>query len=313
MPADRSRLVLGCWALADRNWPAQDRRDSLKTIHAALANGIRSFDTAQRYGNGLSEQLLGQQLKRFYHAIDRSELTVSTKILIPADADSTKDLVEVSLRRLCLDYIDVLYIHWPSSARDVRPVLDRLTDVVGTGMVRNLGLSNFPAAHIEALCSKYPIGYCQFPLSLMWRRPLDDVVPVCRRCGLTTVAYGSFGSGLLSGRYRSPEDLEKGDWRRNAFCFDERYRATFFKLTDRLSSAAAAAGTSNHAAAMAWTLKEPVDRLIIGSRTRTHLEQTLAELDNLPEALDLKEAETTACSLDRLIGSSSDNPFFHRW
>lgn len=307
------RLVLGTWALADDNWPNQERSASIQTIHAALATGIRRFDTAQRYGNGRAEQLLGQQLHRFRFTIKRQELSISTKITIPVHVEKSRHIVETSLRRLQIDYLDILYIHWPSSSRPVEPLLEQLVKLQQEGLIHSIGLSNFPPSLLKNLMPSFPITYVQFPLSLLWPGALKDVVPYCLQHNITTEAYGALASGLLVGNYRQREDFVAGDWRRSFFYFTSEFKETFLALLDRLDEHSKTVGASVSALAYAWLLKQPIQHILLGCRNRAQLEETLALLKALPQIDDWSTEEALSESLSLQAEQVSDNPFFHRW
>lgn len=307
------RLVLGTWALADDNWPNQERRASIQTIHAALATGIRRFDTAQRYGNGRAEQLLGQQLRRFRFTIQRSQLSIATKLTIPADLERTRQIVETSLRRLQVDYLDTLYVHWPSSRRPTEPLLERLVILQQEGLIRSLGLSNFPPALLEKLAASFPIATVQFPLSLLWPNALQTLIPFCQQHNIVSEVYGALSSGLLSGNYRGPEDFATEDWRRSYFYFDSQYKNTFLALLDHLSKRSKVLKTSIAALAYAWLFRQPIEHLLLGCRSRAQLEESLLLLNTLPQIDDWAIEEALAETLSRQAAQLSDNPFFHRW
>ncbi|MCK9285956.1 MAG: aldo/keto reductase [Sphaerochaetaceae bacterium] len=306
-------LILGTWALSDRHWPNQLRSDSIKTIHAALKGGFRHFDTANSYGNGLAEQLLGQQLKRFYASIGRENLSIASKIAIPVDYHGTAKLIEKTLRRMCLTYLDVLYIHWPSSTRPVEPVLDEIMPFVENGRIRSIGLSNFPLSSIERLTSEYPIRYCQFPLSLIWRRSFDSIGSLCKRLNLTAVAYSPLGFGSLSDKHPTIETFSSEDWRRDLYCYKKPYIDVFLTISETLRQSASSIGMAPSAVAVAWCLSKQVDFIIFGARNRQQVEQLVHSLSvQIPEEM-YNHLDQLSKELDALVDKDIDNPFFHRW
>jgi len=310
----RTRIALGSWALADPLWPGQRRNDSIQVIHSAIRLGIRNFDTARAYGNGQAEQLVGQQLKRFRHELNRDSYSISTKIMVPAEPSQTRTLIESSLRRLCTDYVDIVYLHWPSSKRNAAPVLDKLVELRAEGKIHAIGLSNFTARMIEELVRTYPIEWCQLPLSLLWRRALSDSIPLCKRLGMKTVSYGTFGFGLLSGKYRNSQDFTEGDWRKNIFCFKDPYRSTVSELVALLQEIGKRCNLAPHEVALKWVLDQPVDQVILGARTRSQLEQTMNAITNIDEIdIDVSKVNELSIHLDNIVCSDVDNPFFHVW
>ena len=160
-----NKIGLGCWAFGQDLWQ-QEQSNSIKTIHYALRLGIRDFDTAQSYGKGKSEQVLTQQLRRFSNEINRSELSIATKITLPHKTDQIKTLVSRSLKRMELTYLDILYIHWPDSKKELAPYLKELLILKEQKLIKAIGLSNFTLPLLKEAYTTTPIDYIQIPLSL---------------------------------------------------------------------------------------------------------------------------------------------------
>lgn len=234
--------------------------------------------------------------------------------MVPAEPSQTRTLIESSLRRLCTDYVDIVYLHWPSSKRNAAPVLDKLVELRAEGKIHAIGLSNFTARMIEELVRTYPIEWCQLPLSLLWRRALSDSIPLCKRLGMKTVSYGTFGFGLLSGKYRNSQDFTEGDWRKNIFCFKDPYRSTVSELVALLQEIGKRCNLAPHEVALKWVLDQPVDQVILGARTRSQLEQTMNAITNIDEIdIDVSKVNELSILLDNIVCSDVDNPFFHVW
>ena len=304
---------LGCWSFGGGFWLDQDRYDSIRTIHYALRTGIRHFDTAQGYGNGLSEQITGQQIRRFSQTIPRESLTIASKIFLPPDPSMVRKMVETSLRRLCTTYLDVLYIHWPDSKKNHLPYLDAIGNLVEAGLVRSIGASNFTPELLQQATSHVPLGYCQFPSSLLWTRSLRQLGPICEQEKIKMVTYSPIGLGLLTGKYRTSNDFKSQDRRKNLFYFNERYLKAYWNLLDTILSEAHSMQTNPATLALAWAIEQKVSVVLIGARNRMQLEENLqAKSIGIPHKT--KQAlETAALELDALIPSNEDNPFFHRW
>ena len=169
-----AKLGLGCWAFGeDRYWGTQSHKDSVKTIQAALRGGIKHFDTARSYSNGRSEQITGQQLKN-----SREDVIIATKTTwLPAD--KVEKYIDISLKRLCTDWIDILYIHWPKPGTDFRPMMEALEKLRSIGKIKNIGVSNFSIQDMELLKSTGSIDYYQTGYSLIWRFPEKEIIPYC--------------------------------------------------------------------------------------------------------------------------------------
>jgi aryl-alcohol dehydrogenase-like predicted oxidoreductase len=220
-----NKIGLGCWAFGQGLWQ-QELSNSIKTIHHALRLGLRDFDTAQSYGKGKSEQVLTQQLRRFSNEINRSELSIATKITLPYKADQIKTLVNRSLKRMELTYLDILYIHWPDSKKEIAPYLKELLILKEQNLIKAIGLSNFTLPLLKEACTTIPIDYIQIPLSLLWIRSYNEVKQFCKEKKIKIVTYSPLGVGLLSGKYLT----ETKDWRNSLFPFKEEYQKPFQSL-----------------------------------------------------------------------------------
>ena len=147
----KSELGIGCWAFGDEYWTTTDstvsHRETVRVIRAALRAGITHFDTAQGYGNGVSEQVTGQQLRQI-----RRGVSIASKTYL-RPASTVEKGIEKSLRRLCTDYIDIFYLHWPKPSQDLRPHIEALERARQKGYIRAIGLSNFSAPQIQPLLS----------------------------------------------------------------------------------------------------------------------------------------------------------------
>jgi myo-inositol catabolism protein IolS len=308
-----STLGLGCWSFGGGFWLDQNYNDSIRTIHTALRAGIRHFDTAQGYGNGRSEQITGQQIRRFSQTIPRETITIASKIFLPPDPSMLRKMVETSLKRLCTTYLDILYIHWPDSKKNHLPYLNTLVDIVDEGLIRSIGVSNFTPELLHQAASRIRISHCQFPSSLLWIRSLHKLGPYCEQNGIKIVTYSPLGLGLLTGKYRTSDDFKSQDRRRNLFYLDTCYRKTYWNLLDTLSCEANKLHTSQSNLALAWAIRQNVSTVLLGARNRMQLEDNLnAYPIDIPEET-MQALETASYELDAMIPPNEDNPFFHRW
>lgn len=306
-------LGLGCWAFGKGYWLDQERQDSIKTIHSAIRSGIRHFDTAQGYGKGASEQLTGQQLRRFSKTFPRDSYTLATKLFLPDDSSALEPLVLRSLHRLCTTYIDILYIHWPDSSKPLDPYLKELARLRKKGLFRMLGVSNFTETLLVQAISAVEISYCQMPVSLVWMKSLRTLGLICNENQIKIVGYSPLALGLLSGRYRTMEDLKDEDLRRRLFPFQQPYHHAYLHLLDSLSEVARRYGTSSAIVALYWARRQSVDTILTGARTKEQFSSALRSgflhIDND----SLKSVEDAAGALADLIPDEEDNLFFHRW
>lgn len=306
---NKSELALGCWQFGPSYgfWDGQDQLDSVRVLHKALRENIRHFDTAASYGNGRSEQTLGPQLKRFSNTIGREELTIATKIMPKGPSLVRKDVLK-SLSRLCTSYLDILYLHWPSRELDLAPILDAMVELKDEGLVRSLGLSNFPIPLLSSF-SSYPISYLQSPCSLLWTKDMYNLISYCKASTIKLVGYSPLGLGLLNGSHLSPPN----DSRKNLYVFTERAYPTYKALYAILKEISEKHQTPMAQIALRWAMSQGYEVLLLGSRNKTQLEENLAA-----QSIELSEDECAA--LDRAsyhlaatIPLEQDNLFGHRW
>ena len=199
-----STLALGCWALAGGSgWGDQDEKQAIATIHAALDHGINFFDTAEGYGNGVSEEIVGKAL------VDRRDKALIATKISPnhAHPDTVRDYLEASLHRLQTDYVDLYIIHWPLSF----PVADTLAVMEACkkeGKIRALGVSNFGQANLgEMLEPGIDVDANQCCYNLLSRAIEFDVLPICRDNQISVTAYMPLQQGILTGKWQTIDDI----------------------------------------------------------------------------------------------------------
>jgi len=283
---------LGTWQTApsDGFWTDQNLRESEKTISFAIKNGISGYDCAQSYGHGQAEQTLGKVLRRHPEAT----FLVDTKIM-PTTRDP-EELVAQSVQRLGRG-IDCLYLHWPRTGFDNKAFLGKMAKLKDKAMIRKVGVCNLPLADLENFIEEgVAIDRIQRPLSLLWSRDYAQCVQFCKDHNMELAVYSPSGMGLLSGRYRSADDL--GDARKTLFCFKATCIGKYRELLDLLGQIASAHNVSSTKVALAWTRAQSPDILILGARNQEQLAENLDctfvlsqtekdELTQASKALDL--------------------------
>lgn len=270
MSSGNTRLGLGCWAFGGDFWKEQSHRESVATLREALQSGISHFDTAAAYGNGRSEQLVGQQLRRC-----RDTVTIATKGLYhpPEDVEAG---IRKSLRRLLTDYIDIYYIHWPKPDIDLRPMMEALEEAKRHGLIRHIGVSNFSPGQIAPLLEAGEIDYCQFGYNLIWRVAEKSLVPFCGEKGIRMVTYGSLAEGLLAGEERLPSNLSEEDPRRELIPAETGFLDRTERTLRELYSVAADLGIRPAQLALMWNLSRPwAETVLFGARTPRQLRENL--------------------------------------
>ncbi len=211
---DVSVIAMGCWAIVgDATWGTQEESQSLATIQAALEHGINFFDTAEAYGNGYSETLLGKAL-----AGQRDNAVIASKVsganLAPADLRAA---CERSLDRLQTDYIDLYQIHWPNREIPLAETMGELDVLKSEGKIRAVGVCNFGTGDMGDLLKIGPIATNQLPYSLLWRAIEYDIVHQSVENNIGVLCYSPLMQGLLTGKFKHASDVPDGRARTRHF------------------------------------------------------------------------------------------------
>jgi aryl-alcohol dehydrogenase-like predicted oxidoreductase len=309
---DLTVIGLGTWAIGGEwqyGWGPQDDEESIAAIHRALDLGVNWIDTAPAYGLGHSEEIVGRAIAGL-----RDEVFVATKCSRVWDvggvsvhgrltAESVRQEAEDSLRRLCVDVIDLYQIHWPDPDEQIEEGWSAIADLIQAGKVRYGGVSNFGVAQLERIRPIHPVASLQPPYSMIRRGIEDDLLPYCAAHGIGVVVYSPMQSGLLTGKYDRAriEALPDGDWRKDSGQFTESQLSANLELVEGLRPIAERNGRTLPQLAIAWTLRRPeVTAAIVGARRPSQIEETaqaaswqlsdedLAEIDALLEAREQK-------------------------
>jgi aryl-alcohol dehydrogenase-like predicted oxidoreductase len=287
---DVTPLAFGTWQLGG-DWGDFDQRDATAAIRRALELGINVFDTAQAYGFGASERLLGHALRSELRQ-QRDELVIATKggLRMTGDGlvrDSSpawlREGVEDSLRALGLDHIDLYQVHWPDPDGDVEEAWTTFAELKAQGLVRHIGVSNFNVAQMRRAQAIAPVETLQPPYSLLERAIEDEILPFAAREGIGVIPYSPMASGLLTGAMTAERvaALPDDDWRKHDARFQEPQLSRHLALVARLQEVAERHDTTAGAIAVAWTLHHPaVHGSIVGFRRPEQVEP-LASAGNI--------------------------------
>lgn len=307
-----TNFILGTWQCvpSDGFWNNQDSLESERLIGQAVRKGVVSFDTAQSYGKGRTEQLLGKVLSRFPTA----EFSVDTKIM-PTTKEPL-DLMKLSLSRLRMNRLNRLYLHWPKTGFDAAAFIEKMAKGKDIGLVKKVGICNAPLEYLRNLWKELgardvALDCLQVSFSLLWTRGLSDTLAFCKDRGIEVVAYSPMGMGLLSGKYEKAGDLD--DARSNLFCFKEPCVGAYGRLLETLKEVALAHNVPCSAIALAWTASCGVDHVVIGARNAEQLESDISALDirlDEGEILALKQAGDELAECSRQV---CDNIFSYKW
>lgn len=282
-----SRICFGTWAFGG-DWGRYDRDDAVAAIRRARELGINFFDTAQAYGFGQAERVLGGALADEI-GNRREDVVLATKGgLRPEDGGLVRDAgrdwlrqgLEESLEHLGTDHVDLYQVHWPDPTTPAEETAAVMDEFVRAGKVRYVGVSNYDVPRMEAFREHRRLDALQPPYHMFRRDIEDEILPYSREHGIGVLVYSALAHGLLTGKYGADTRFRADDWRSRSEIFrGETFRRNL-EVVDTLDAFAADRGRSVTELAVAWCLSHPaVDTAIVGGRRPAHIEETAAAAD----------------------------------
>ncbi|MCB1152144.1 MAG: aldo/keto reductase [Deltaproteobacteria bacterium] len=276
-----SAVGLGCMGMSEF-YGATDEAANIDLIHKALDRGVNFFDTADMYGSGHNETLVGKAL-----AGKRDQAVLATKFAIQrgeggsfvglsGKPEYVKQACDASLKRLGVDHIDLYYQHRVDPTVPIEDTVGAMAELVQAGKVKYLGLSEAASATIRRACAVHPISALQTEFSLWSREPEDELLATCAELGVTFVAYSPLGRGFLTGAIRSVDDLDENDYRRSAPRFAGENFAKNLAVVDKVHALAEEKGCTPAQLALAWVLARGEHIVPIpGTRKLSRLEENI--------------------------------------
>lgn len=283
-----SAITFGAWAIGGWMWGGAERRDALDAIHASFHHGVTTIDTAPAYGQGLSEEIIGEALKN----IPRSQVQILTKyglrwdlpkgefffsskdnrgnnidIYRYAGKESVVEECENSLRRLGTDYIDLFQIHWPDNTTPIDETMEAVLQLEAQGKIRAAGVCNYSVEQMKTAENSISLAANQVPYSMVLRDVEQEVVPYCIANQKSVIAYSPLQRGLLTGKIKPGHRFNEGDTREGSRFYTDANIKAVNRFLNEIKPLAESKNATLAQLVIAWTIAQPgITVALVGAR-----------------------------------------------
>ena len=308
---EASTVAVGTWAIGGWMWGGTDEQDSIDAIRAGLDAGVNFIDTAPAYGLGLSEEIVGRAIEG-----RREEVVLATKCGLVWDtergehfvdqgdkslhrylgAESVRQEVEDSLRRLNTDYIDLYQTHWQDPTTPIEETMKALMQLKEEGKIRAIGVSNATVEDMDEYRKVGPVDCDQEEYNMIDRELEDETLPYCTDNNIAVLAYSPLARGMLTGKMTPDREFPEGDQRRESERFSVANRRRVQKMLDELKPIAEDYDLSFAQLAVAWALEQPgLTHALVGARNPQQARENAragaaelggADVDQINEVID---------------------------
>lgn len=282
-----SAIGLGCMSMSGSYGPAEDD-ESIAVLHFGLDQGLNFLDTADRYGSGHNEELVGKAIRGRRGEVVLASKFGNTSEGVNGRPEYVQQACEASLKRLGVDVIDLYYQHRVDPNTPIEDTVGAMSRLVEQGKVRALGLSEAAPGTIRRAHAVHPITAVQSEYSVMYREPAESCLPTCRELNIAFVPYAPLGRSLLTGTLHSPADISQEDRRRVHPRFQEENLKQNLKLSARLDKIAEEKGIKTSQLVLAWLLAQGEYIVPIpGTKRRNYLAENLGAAEVVLDSEDL--------------------------
>ncbi|MBI3832700.1 MAG: aldo/keto reductase [Planctomycetes bacterium] len=301
-----SAIGLGCMGMSFGYGPPADKREMIKLLHAAVDRGVTFFDTAEVYGPFTNEELVGEALSPI-----RTQVVIATKFGFAPDPNGgsrwsglnsrpehIREVAEASLRRLKIDAIDLLYQHRVDPNVPIEDVAGAVRKLIQEGKVKHFGLSEAGVKTIRRAHAVHPVTALQSEYSLWWRKPEEEVLPICEELGIGFVPFSPLGKGFLTGKIDEKTTFDSSDFRNLVPRFTPEARKANQAMVDLLGKIATRKKATPAQIALAWLLAQKPWIVPIPGTTKLHrMEENIGAAAIELTPADLREIDSAASAI----------------